>query len=68
MAVTGKLYWYAGLGHLSDDDIADSRKFLLKVYRQHIQAAEAGKRRLVVAGGHAVAYWQSQAKHLPHNV
>ena len=38
------------MGHLSSDDIADSRKFLQKVYRHQLAEAEAGKRKLVVAG------------------
>lgn len=57
MAVTGYLRWYAGLGHLNGDDIADSRKFLWKVYRQQLEAAEAGMRRLVAAGENAAAFW-----------
>ena len=40
----------AGLGHLNGDDIADSRKFLRKVFRRQLEEAEAGKLRLTVAG------------------
>ncbi|CAL5229119.1 g12384 [Coccomyxa viridis] len=39
----------AGLGHLSGDDIADSKKFLQKVYKRQLTEAEAGKRKLIVA-------------------
>ena len=41
---------HAGLGHLSGDDIVDSRKFLRKVFRRQLEEAEAGKRKLTVAG------------------
>ena len=44
------MYWIAGLGHLSGDDIADSKKFLQKVYKRQLTEAEAGKRKLIVAG------------------
>ncbi|EIE19830.1 hypothetical protein COCSUDRAFT_30891 [Coccomyxa subellipsoidea C-169] len=39
----------AGLGHLNGDDIADSRKFIRKVFDQQLQAAESTGRRLVAA-------------------
>ncbi len=41
---------HVGLGHLSGDDIVDSRKFLRKVFRRQLEEAEAGKRKLTVAG------------------
>lgn len=40
----------AGLGHLSGDDIADSDKFLKKVFMRQLDRAKAGKRKLTVAG------------------
>ena len=41
---------HVGLGHLSSDDIVDSRKFLRKVFRRQLEEAEAGKQKLTVAG------------------
>ena len=41
---------HAGLGHLSGNDIADSSKFLKKVFQRQLEEAETGKRKLTVAG------------------
>ena len=49
---------HAGLGHLSSDDIVDSRKFLRKVFRRQLEEAEAGTRKLTVAG-------EQSLQHLP---
>ncbi|KAK9902710.1 hypothetical protein WJX75_003523 [Coccomyxa subellipsoidea] len=37
----------AGLGHLNGDDIADSRKFLRKVFHEQLQDAESTGKRLI---------------------
>lgn len=39
-----------GYGHVSDDDIDESRKFLVKAFRNQLKQAEEGKRRLVAIG------------------
>lgn len=41
----------AGQGHLNADDIADSRKFMRKVFREQLQEAEGSGKALVAAGG-----------------
>jgi hypothetical protein len=38
------------MGHLNCGDIADSQKFLRKVFREQLAEAERGRRRLVAAG------------------
>ena len=40
----------AGLGHVNKDDIADSRKFMRKVFREKLQESESSGRALVAAG------------------